>query len=318
MLTSLAFIAAGIALLWLGAEWLVGGGARLALRLGATPLVAGLTIVAFGTSAPELVVSIKSAIAGQPDIAVGNVIGSNIFNITVILAVASLIRPAKVCSQMIRREIPILIAVTPIPWLMLLDGRLGRADAALLLATLATYASLTVRRALSKGDPPLDAEFSAEIGRPANPARLLGLIAAGILLLVIGGQAFLAGAVRLAQGFGLSDAVTGITIVAAGTSLPELAASTVASLRGRDDIAVGNIVGSNLFNILGILGATAAIRPAFVAGIGTLDLVVMLVVTVALFPLARSEMRLSRPEALLLLAGYCTYTTHLITRNLAP
>ncbi|MFN0067000.1 MAG: calcium/sodium antiporter, partial [Limisphaerales bacterium] len=297
----LLWMAGGLVLLYLGAEGLVKGASRLALRCGLTPLAVGLTIVAYGTSSPEMIVSLDAALAGQADIAVGNIVGSNIFNIAFILGLCALITPIRADAQIIRREIPIMIGVSVLLLGVLWDRTISRWEGALLLAGAIGYTVYTLRAARRSPDPQLAAEAQAELPRPAGGlGRQIAFIVGGLLLLVAGGHTFVTGAVQLARLIGLSEVVIGLTIIAGGTSLPELATSFVAALKKQAEISVGNIVGSNIFNILGILGVCALIRPLSAGGITTVDLGVMLVVAVALLPMMRSGQSLSRWEAAVL------------------
>jgi cation:H+ antiporter len=313
VLTSSLLILAGIVLLYFGAEGLVRGSASIAARLGLTPLVIGLTVVAFGTSMPELVVSIGASLDGKGPIAVGNVVGSNIGNIALILGLAALIQPLRVQAQIVRVDLPILLVASVALVAILADGAVGRVEGGLLFAGLLAYIGTSLR--LARREPAaVEAEFVEGMPRAGRSAALdAGMVAAGLALLVLGARLLVTGAVDIAEGFGLSQAVIGLTIVAIGTSLPELATSVVAALKGQGDIAVGNVVGSNLFNILGILGITALVRPLAQSGMSSVDLGVMLVLTVALLPLMRSGFRVSRAEGGVLVAGYAAYTTYLLT-----
>jgi cation:H+ antiporter len=313
VLTSSLLILAGIVLLYFGAEGLVRGSASIAARLGLTPLVIGLTVVAFGTSMPELVVSIGASLDGKGPIAVGNVVGSNIGNIALILGLAALIQPLRVQAQIVRVDLPILLVASVALVAILADGAVGRVEGGLLFAGLLAYIGTSLR--LARREPAaVEAEFVEGMPRAGRSAALdAGMVAAGLALLVLGARLLVTGAVDIAEGFGLSQAVIGLTIVAIGTSLPELATSVVAALKGQGDIAVGNVVGSNLFNILGILGITALVRPLAQSGMSSVDLGVMLVLTVVLLPLMRSGFRVSRAEGGVLVAGYAAYTTYLLT-----
>jgi cation:H+ antiporter len=313
VLTSSLLILAGIVLLYFGAEGLVRGSASIAARLGLTPLVIGLTVVAFGTSMPELVVSIGASLDGKGPIAVGNVVGSNIGNIALILGLAALIQPLRVQAQIVRVDLPILLIASVALVAILADGAVGRVEGGLLFAGLLAYIGTSLR--LARREPAaVEAEFVEGMPRAGRSAALdAGMVAAGLALLVLGARLLVTGAVDIAEGFGLSQAVIGLTIVAIGTSLPELATSVVAALKGQGDIAVGNVVGSNLFNILGILGITALVRPLAQSGMSSVDLGVMLVLTVVLLPLMRSGFRVSRAEGGVLVAGYAAYTTYLLT-----
>lgn len=304
----------GSVLLYFGAEWLVKGGVRLAVSCGITPLVVGLTVVAFGTSAPELVVSVQAAFGGYSEIAVGNVVGSNIFNICFILGLAALINPMKVTSQLIKFDTPIMIGVSILFALLFLDKSLGRIEGAILFAGVVAYTSWSVvsaRKEVAAGKVPagIEEEVKDEVG-DASKAPLwqdILLIVVGLLLLVGGAKAFVEGSVMLARKFGLSEAVIGLTIVAAGTSLPELATSIVAAIRKQQDIAIGNIVGSNIFNILCILGVASIIKPIHCTQISYVDLGVMIFSSVLLLPFMRTGFILSRWEGAVFLAIYGGY-----------
>lgn len=314
MLLELGWILLGLVLLYYGAEGLVTGSARLALRLGMAPLVVGLTVVAYGTSAPEFVVSVKASLSGQGDLAVGNVVGSNIFNIAVVLGLASLVRPATASSQILKREIPIMIGVSIVPVIMLVDGRLERWEGLVLLAGLGAYTAFTLVEARRQRADRLADEFAGELEPPEGRAIWDGVrVVLGVVVLVAGGTFFVDGSVGLARRFGLSEVVIGLTIIAAGTSLPELATSLVAAWKKENEIAVGNVVGSNLFNVLGILGGATALRPVGATGVTGVDLGVMLAFAVVLLPLMWTGFRLARGEAVLLLAGYGGYVAYLLS-----
>lgn len=316
MLIELGWIGAGLLLLYWGAEGLVGGSSRVAIRLGISPLIVGLTLVAYGTSAPEMVVSVKSAMAGQSGLAAGNVVGSNIFNIAFILGLCSLVRPSVAHSQIVKLEIPIMIAATGLALGLIADGRLGRVEAIVLLAGLAAYTGYNVWQGRLQHRDLLAEEFAVEMPKPRGSAGWDVLfILGGLVLLVVGGRWFVDGAVGLARRFGVEETVIGLTIVAAGTSLPELATSMLAAIRRENEIAVGNIVGSNIFNLVGILGVAALIHPLDVAGISRVDLAMMLGTAVILLPLMRSGFRINRWEAAFLLAGYSGYLYYLLTSS---
>lgn len=305
MLIALSIIG-GFIILTFGAEALVRGSCAIALRLGIAPLIIGLTIVAFGTSAPELAVSIKAALAGNSAIALGNVVGSNIVNIGLILAVTALIRPITVHSQMVKRDIPIMIAASTLMWFLLLDGVVSFIDGAILFSSLAGY--LVFSYLSAKNNPEeLDVDIT-----PQNPGISIAFIIVGIAMLVGGGIIFVNGAVDLAKQFGISEVIIGLTIVAIGTSMPELVTSVMAALKGQSDIAIGNVVGSNIFNLLGILGATALIQPVSADGFNEIDFVAMLIFAFMVLPFAWSGLRIGRREGAILLAGYVGYTTYLV------
>jgi cation:H+ antiporter len=305
----------GFALLLLGAELLVRGASGIALRLGVPPLLVGLTIVSMGTSAPELVVSLKAALDGLAAIALGNVIGSNICNIALILGFSALIRPLKVHVQLVRNDMPIALGSALVLTVMLADGHLGRPDGVILVALFAAYLSLAVRLARREVAQTTALALNKVPIPPSarRPLWLLSLgVATGIAGLTIGARMFVSGAVSLAGLLGVSEAVIGLTVVAVGTSLPEFATSLIAAVRGNGDIAVGNVVGSNIFNILGIAGITSALSPLASQGIGALDLVVLTVLSLLMLPVMRSGFVISRWEGGLLLLGYGAYVVWLL------
>jgi len=304
-------IAAGLMLLYFGAEWPVKGAAATAVRLGVTPLAIGLTVVAFGTSAPELTVSTHAALKGLGDIAVTNVVGSNIFNIAFILGLAAAIRPIRVTRQLIRWDVPVMIAVSVLCLVLLLDRHLSRPEGLLLVAGITAYTIWTFRQAkrepdlLGLGEVPKQSGASSGLWVPA------GLVVLGLVLLVLGSKLLIAGALQLARSYGISEAVIGLTIVSAGTSLPELATSVVAAVRKQADISIGNIVGSNIFNLLGILGISSLVRPYSSPELTVWDLAMMLGTALLLLPLLRSGFVLSRKEGLFFLVLYGAYLWHL-------
>ncbi len=298
--------------LYFGAQALIAGGVGLALRLGLTPLIIGLTVIAYGTSSPELVVSLRASLSGNGAISIGNIVGSNICNIALILGLCALVRPVSASRQVIRREIPIMIGVSVVALVFLIDGRLARWEGALLLAGAILYTVTTVRSA--RAEPGPDADF-ADALPPTNHRGLwasVGLTALGLALLIGGSEAFVRGAVTLAAGWGISQTVIGLTVVAVGTSMPELATSLVAAIKGESDVAIGNVVGSNIFNVIGILGVAALVMPIDAPDISWVDLGLMLVIAAALLPLARSGGRVNRWEGAALLATYIGYTIWLI------
>ncbi|MCC7429208.1 calcium/sodium antiporter [bacterium] len=313
MTEHLLYLAAGIVLLYFGAEGLVRGGSGLALRFGIAPLVVGLTVVAFGTSSPELVVSVQAALDGKGAISIGNVVGSNIGNIALILGVASLIYPLEAQIQIIRSEIPVMIGVTVLLCVLLLDGILGKADGAILFCGILIYTGYTVYEAKkqTKGTENYETELSKN---KKNVWLQIFLTVFGLALLIFGSDLFVKGAVSIAKNFGLSDAVIGLTIVAIGTSLPELATSVLASIKKESEIAIGNVVGSNIFNILGILGIAALIQPIDASEISKIDTAVMIFTAVLLFPLIKTGMKLVRLEGFFLLVGYAIYIFYLINQ----
>ena len=315
---------AGLALLVLGAEALVRGASRLAAAVGVSPLVIGLTVVAFGTSAPELTVSVIASLRGQAgaDVALGNVVGSNIFNVLFILGVSALITPLAVAQKLVRIDMPIMIALSGLIYLLALDGQISRVEGILLFAGILTYTAFAVVQGRRESRAVL-LEYTAglpDAARPADeqPRRLwgqAGLIVGGLVLLVIGSRWLVDGAITMARAFGVSELIISLTIVAAGTSLPEVATSVMASIRGERDIAVGNVVGRNIFNILAVLGLAAMIGPA---GIGVsqaalgFDIPVMTATALACLPIFFSGYRIGRLEGFVFLTYYAAYLLYLI------
>jgi cation:H+ antiporter len=306
------WFAVGLALLAVGAELLVRGASRLAAAAGVSPLVIGLTVVAYGTSTPELTVSVQAAWRGASDLALGNVVGSNIFNVLFILGVSAVAAPLVVASQVIRREVPIMIAVSIVSLLVALDGLLSRFEGCLLLVGITTYTigSIVASR---RERASVREEFAAAGPSPKGGHVVSVLfVAAGLALLVVGTGWVVDNAVFIARSFGVSELVIGLTLVAAGTSLPELATSVLAAVRGQRDIAVGNVVGSNIYNILAILGAAAVVSPIGVSDAALwFDIPVMIAVALASLPIFLSHARITRPEGSCLLLAYIAYTAYL-------
>jgi len=312
MVTALLSSAVGLLLLYFGAEALVKGGSSLGLRLGLSPLVVGLTIVAFGTSAPELAVSVNAAYIGKTDVSVGNVIGSNIANIGLILGLSALVRPVHIDIKLVRIDVPIMIAVSALLCVLLLDTTLTVLDGVLLVAGLVAFTVFSVvsaRRARSLAN----VEFEAGLGAGQKGLlREVLLIVAGLAMLTIGARYMVDGAVQLARIAGVSEAVIGLTIVAIGTSLPELATSVLAAARRMSDISVGNIVGSNIFNILGVLGASSMLAPLPLGNVTWLDVTIMMLFTVAVLPLAAARFLLRRWEGAIFVISYVAYLASLL------
>jgi cation:H+ antiporter len=319
VLFSIGLVALGLILLVIGGETLLRGSVGLATLLRLTPAVIGLTVVAAGTSVPELAVSGVAAYQGQTEIAVANVIGSNIFNITVILGICALVRPLAITGNTIRLEYPVLALVSLMCLVIIQDGEVNRLDAALCLAVYLAFTVYLVSLVRQQVTATEAAELRAEV-RELSPTEkrpktwlCLALVAAGVALLGGGAQATVTGAVGLARLLGWSERVIGLTIVSAGTGLPEVVASLVSSVRGRSDVAIGNVIGSNLFNILGILGLSALVTPLPVApGLIASDAWWMLGVTLLLLPLMFTSFRVSRWEGLLLFGAYGAYLSLLL------
>ncbi len=309
MITSLIFILLGLVLLYLGGEGLVRGSSSLALRLGLTPLVVGLTVVAFGTSAPELVVSVKAALDGQGAIAMGNVLGSNALNVGLILGLTALICPLKVQLQILRIDAPIMVLVSLLGGWMLMDLHISRVEGGVLLFGLLAYVIFTVWYAKTVRQPVAVVEEYAEALPPplGSAWKDIAFVLCGLALLIAGSRFMVDGSISLARLFGISEAVIGLTIVAAGTSMPELVTCVVAALKKEPDIAIGNIIGSNIFNILGILGGAALTRPLSGAGIQMTDIYVSVAFALILVPMLRSGSKLMRWEGVMLLAAYLGY-----------
>jgi len=319
-----AWLVFGLALLYFGAEGLVRGSSEIALRSGLSPLVVGLTVVAFGTSAPELLVSMQANLdpTTDADIAVGNVIGSNICNIALMLGIAALIRPLKVSSQVVKRELPILCVVSAVFVWMLWDRRIERWEGFLLVGGIVVYLWTSVRFALKNPHDPFEGDVpdavieKARTGGAGRWAIDIALVLVGFAALVWGADCLVDSGVELARIAGISEAVIGLTLVAFGTSLPELATTVVASTRRQADIIAGNLVGSNLFNIMLVMGLTASIKPVFAGEIQTVDLGVMMLATVVLVPFLIRGFLLSRFEGALLVLGYAVYCTWLFKPGL--
>jgi cation:H+ antiporter len=317
-LLTLVLFVAGIILLITGAELLVRGASRLAVSMGITPLVVGLTVVAFGTGSPELAVGIQASLAGQADITVGNVVGSNIFNVLMVLGLSAVVAPLIVSQQLVRLDVPIMIIVSVALLLMALDGVVDSADGAVLLTAAVAYTVLLIGISRRETEP-VQTEYEQAYGQAQTrdggrwPMHVL-LILVGLSLLVIGADWLVEGAVAIAAALGVSELIIGLTVIAAGTSLPEVATSIVAGLRGERDIAVGNVVGSNLFNILVVVGATALVSPGGLdvapAAIN-FDMPVMIAAAVLCLPIFFVHYRIGRWEGALFLAYYIFYTFYL-------
>jgi cation:H+ antiporter len=315
----------GLAVLSLGAEILVGCASRIAVAIGISPLVVGLTIVAFGTSAPELVVSLHSALKGNSDVALGNVLGSNIFNVLFILGISAMIIPLRVSIQLIRIEVPLMITVSLLVGLMALDGRIGRWEGAMLFTGLLVYTVIAIvgsrrqqaavtEEALTAEGIRLESRFPWMSPGLRIAMNLLGLFI-GLSLLVLGARVFIDAAVQIAMQMGVSEMVIGLTLVAAGTSLPEVATSILAAIRGQRDIAVGNVVGSNLFNLMGVLGVSSLLAPNGIPVSNNalwMDFPVMIAVAVACMPIFLTGALIARWEGGLFFGYYLLYTIHLL------
>lgn len=311
-------IVGGLVVLVGGGELLVRGASQLAAAVRISPLVIGLTVVAFGTSAPEMAVSVQAAFSGSAELAIGNVVGSNIFNVLFILGLSALVVPLVVASEFIRRDVPIMIAVSMLMLILSLDGRIGRLDGGLLFSGIVIYTVWCIR-ASRKESQAVQQEFASEWS-PEQPKKWslvlqAAFILCGLVLLVLGSNWLIDGAVVIAKSFGVSQLVIGLTIVAAGTSLPELTTSIIAAVKGERDIAVGNVVGSNIFNILSVLGLSAIVAPSGMPVSSTaltLDIPVMIAVAVACWPIFSTGNTIARWEGGVFLFYYLAYSTYLV------
>jgi cation:H+ antiporter len=301
----------GLAFLIIGAESLVRGASRLAAAVGISPLVLGLTVVAYGTSAPELAVSVQSSLSGRAAIALGNVVGSNIFNVLFILGISALIMPLAVSHQLVRLDVPLMVGVSVLTLILAVDGRFGRFDGVLLFSGLVIYTIFSIRQSRREST-------HQQAGQSAGfvvVTSCLFAVLIGLVLLVLGSRWLVTGAVAIAKLFGLSELAIGLTVVAAGTSLPEVATSIIASIRGERDIAVGNVVGSNIFNILAVLGLSSIVAPNGVSVSSSalhFDIPVMIAVAFACLPIFFTGHVIARWEGLLFFGYYLAYTLYLI------
>ena len=309
LLLNLLLLGFGIGVLFFGADWLVRGAARLAGSLGVTPIVVGLTVVSLGTSAPELAVCVMAALKGTPDIAMGNVMGSNLANIGLILGLTALVRPLEVAARVVGREVPIMLGVTASLYLFIWDMQIGRIDGILLLLILACYLAFVFRSADDEtpevlGEYEKFAVASTHV-TPAVRMKDLGLVVGGSLGLVLGGTAIVESAEFVAEAVGIPPLLISLSVIAVGTSLPELATAMVAALREEADIAVGNIVGSNIFNVAAILGVTGLVKPIEVApSVLTAELPAVLILSAVGLPVTWSAFRVRRWEGAILLTLY--------------
>jgi cation:H+ antiporter len=317
--SALVLLAAGFSLLVGGAELLVRGATRIAASCGLSPLVIGLTLVAFGTSGPELAASLQAAAVGQADIALGNVVGSNLFNVLVILGLAAAVTPLAVQGQLLRFDVPLMVGASALVVAFSLNGRIGRLEGVLLVAGVIAYTGWLVRVGRREPDA-LQEEFGQAVAR-ARPGKgwarawPAAQVTLGLGALVVGARWLVVGAVAVARTLGVAELVIGLTLVAAGTSLPELATSVVAAFRGQRDIAVGNIVGSNIFNLLAVLGTAAAVSPGGLAvapSSRAFDLPLMLIVAVACLPIFFTGRVIARWEGWLFLVGYGAYLLRIV------
>ena len=314
MVVDLLQVAAGVALLFFGGEVVVNSASALARRLGLSPLVIGLTVVAFGTSSPELATTLTAGLQGSPDVALGNVVGSNIANIGLVLGVAAILCPLVTHEVFLRREVPFMLACSAGMLLVVRDGRIGRFEGLVMLVVLATYLWLLVRHERRHPEVPVDIEGTVPSATVPLWRSVLGVVA-GLVLLSLGARSLITGAVDLAIALGVSERVVGLTVVAFGTSLPELAATIVAARRKWADFILGSLIGSNIFNILFILGTTSVVVPLTPNMTGVwIDLFVMCGFSLVIWPFLRLDMKMTRIEGAILVAGYGAYIAWLFVR----
>lgn len=316
MFTIITLLIFGLTLLYFGAEGLVRGASSLSLRLGIQPLTIGLTVVAFGTSMPELFVSLKSSLSHYGSISIGNVVGSNIFNIAVIIGIAALIRPLKIQIQLIRWDTPVMIGVALIFVFFFRDLFISRGEGIIFTVMILLYTILNGYFAQQESRKKNLTATRETVAHQTGSIWSDGiLIIGGLLLLILGSNILVNNAVKLARASGVSEALIGLTIIAAGTSLPELATSLIASLKKEPEIAIGNIVGSNIFNLLCIVGLTSLIAPIECTGISPIDIWTMVGLSALLFPIMISGMKISRGEGILLILIYIGYLAWLLANT---
>lgn len=303
MITSLTLLILSLVALYIGAGWLVQGSSALALKAKISPLVIGLTIVAFGTSAPELVVSLNATLKGEGEIAIGNILGSNIFNIGIILGISATIYPLQAKKQLLRIDIPVMLIATILLTIFFWNGELGRMEGGFFLAGIILYTIFSLYYSRKHGEEP-NLELEEQ---PRHWAFDTLEIVGGLVVLIFASHLLVENATSIAREVGLSEAVIGLTIVAAGTSMPELATTIVAASKGKTDIAIGNIVGSNLFNILAIAGSCSLVQPIVAKNVNYIDLLVMLAISLLLLPLVKSGQKITRTEGLVLVIVYVIY-----------
>lgn len=306
MLINIVLLVMGLVVVLKGADWLTDGAVNIASRFGVSQMVIGLTIVAMGTSMPELCVSMVSALKGTPDLAVGNVVGSNTLNTLLIVGCSALVAPIMVKRSSVRRDIPFAVLASLLMLIFCLDGGIDRLDAALLFILFAVFMFVTVKYGKNEGT---EAKTTAA---PLGKAALLLVV--GLVCLILGSNLFVDNASFVASTLGVSDAVIGLTIVAGGTSLPELATSMVSAKKGNSDIAIGNVIGSNVFNILMIIGVTGLVKPMHIKGITSLDLIVMLASMLLLWFFCRTTYKVKRWEGAVLAISYIAYLAWLIAQ----
>lgn len=312
MLQDILLIILSLTLLYFGAAWLVRGAGALAIKAGITPLVIGLTIVAYGTSSPELIVSLQATLNNNGGISIGNVVGSNIFNIAIVLGLSALCYPIKIKAEVIRFDIPIMILTALCFLFFFWDHSVSRLEGTALVAGGIFYTIYKIGKAKKEKNPEVSEEFREAMPKPFSWWINGLLIVVGLGVLMIGSNLLVKHAVNLAKQFQVSEAVIGLTIVAAGTSMPELATSVVAALKKQSDIALGNVVGSNIFNILIILGVSSLIKPIHAPDIGLTDGLVMIGISILVIPLLKTGYLLKRWEGAILILFYIIYIYHLL------
>lgn len=307
MILNIVFILAGIVLVLWGADRLTDGAVALAEKMNIPQIVIGLTIVAMGTSMPEFCVSLVSALKGTPDLAVGNIVGSNIFNALLIVGTAAMVAPMTILHSTVKKDIPFALVASVVLLMMCMDGDISRIDAGILLVLFGIFMYATLKGAKTEN---ATAEQPAK--QPMNVWKAVGFLLLGLACLIVGSNIFVDGATNVAHTLGVSDAVIGLTIVAGGTSLPELATSVVSARKGQSGIAIGNVLGSNVFNILAILGITGIISPMMIQGITTTDLSVMVVAMIMLWLFSFTKYTIARWEGAVLAATFIGYLTYLL------
>ena len=298
----------GVGVLYFGAEWLVRGSARLASSFGVSPIVVGLTVVSMGTSAPELMISVVASLGGSPDLAIGNVMGSNLANIGLVLGISAIVRPLRVSARVVTREVPVMILITALLLPLIWDQRIGRLEGLALVAMLVAYLAYVLRTAKTE-DTGAPGEYGESDGTvtlsPRGFARDAAFVVLGIAGLVLGAFAIRESAVALAEAMGISELVIGVTLVSIGTSLPELATCAVAAWRREADIAVGNILGSNVFNIAGVLGVTSLVAPLEISPeVIRFEFPAVMFISVLMVPIVRARLMIRRREGVVLLSFY--------------
>ena len=320
MAITIIYFVVGLILLIGGAELFVRGSSRLAARTGVSPLIIGLTVVSFGTSAPELAISLQSGLAGQTDLLIGNIVGSNIFNVLFILGISALITPLVVDQKLVRQDVPLMIGFSFLLWAVCVDTVISKYEAVIFVVFLIAYLGFLIYQGRRETNQKVKQEYESEFGEPESSVPQhwfihATLVLVGLALLILGARWLVSSAVEIALYMGVSSVIIGLTIVSAGTSLPEVATSVIAGLKGERDIAVGNVVGSNIFNILGILGVSGVVLSdpiAVPASVLAFDIPVMVAVSIACLPIFFTGYTIARWEGFVFLGYYISYTLYLI------